>query len=285
MKKLAIKLGIWGATLGMLDGLVELSIGSQIRPWIGDKENPVILGIITVVLSSVAFMAMLLTSKWNASSQNEKLTIFLGILFPAAICFTTVGRLWYLPGSLLLASAALLANEFRMTHQPSVSTTTPGQAWRLMAGLGSLVILLSIGLAFWQSSFGLFQAEIPVRADRMRVEIFPMDFLRRTAFTNGAWLVDDIETSQVRNVYLFLILGAALVFIASLVSSRLFSGIGGSLVLLGLLLFLVWLPGIVLQVQYAPGYSSLLKSLGWGWYLSTVGLVMILSGTFWKRVT
>ena len=44
MKKLATTLGIWGATLGMLAGLIELGIGSQIRPWIGNKENPAILG-------------------------------------------------------------------------------------------------------------------------------------------------------------------------------------------------------------------------------------------------
>jgi hypothetical protein len=78
--------------------------------------------------------------------------------------------------------------------------------------------------------------------------------------------------------------GAALAFITSLVSSRLFSGIGGGVVLLGLLLFLAWLPGIVSQAQSTLGYPILLKSLGWGWYLATTGLVMILSGVFWKRV-
>jgi hypothetical protein len=278
MNKLARRLGTWGAALGMLAGLVELGIGSLIRPWIGDKENPVVLGIVTLLLSGLALAATILASKRGALTQNVKLALFLGLLFPATICFTTVGRLWYLPGSLLLAAAALLANQFWMTPQPVVSTATTGRAWRLIAGLGSLMVLLSIGLAFWQSSFGLFQAEIPVRADRLRVEILPMDLVRRTALTHGTGLVEKIESSQVRNVYLCLILGAALVFIASLVASRLFSGIGGGLVLLGLLLLLAWLPGIV------PGYPILLKSLGWGWYLATTGLILILSGTFWKRV-
>ena len=33
-----------------------------------------------------------------------------------------------------------------------------------------------------------------------------MDFVRRTAFTNGNELVEDLESSQVRNIYLCLIL-------------------------------------------------------------------------------
>ncbi len=278
MKKLAIRLGTWGAALGILAGLVELSFGSHIRPWIGNKENPVALGIITLLLSSLALTALLFASKRDPMTRNGQLTVFLGVLLPATICFTTVGRLWYLPGSLLLAAAALLGAEFWVTPRPTVSAENAGGAWRLMVGLGSLVVLLSIGLAFWQSSFGLFQVEIPVRADRLRVEVLPMDFVRRTAFTHGIGLVENIESGQVRSVYLCLMLGAALAFIACLVSSRLFSGIGGGLVLLGLLLFLAWLPGIT------PVYAGLLKSLGWGWYLATAGLIMMLSGAFWKCV-
>ena len=185
MKKLAILLGIWGAALGMLAGLIELSIGAQIRPWIGNKETPVILGLVTFLLSGMALAAVTAARKPETPTNDGKLAIFLGVLLPAAICFTTVGRLWYLPGTLLLAAAALLAYEFWLTPQATVSSRPSGRAWRLMAGIGSLVILLSIGLAFWNSSFGLFQVEIPVRVDRLRLEVLPMDLVRRTAFTNG----------------------------------------------------------------------------------------------------
>ena len=54
MKKPAIQLGICGAALGMLAGLIELSIGAQIRPWIGNKENPAVLGLVTILLSGMA---------------------------------------------------------------------------------------------------------------------------------------------------------------------------------------------------------------------------------------
>jgi hypothetical protein len=280
MKKLALKLGTWGAVLGMLAGLVELSIGTQIRPWIGDKENPVVLGIVTLFLSGMAFVAMLIASKQDALTNDGKLAIFLGVLLPTAICFTTVGRLWYLPGILLVVSVLSLASEFWMKPQARDVPVSFERTRRMIAAIGSLVILISIGLAFWRSAFGLFQVEIPVRVDRVRLEILPMDLVRRTALTNGASLIENIESSQVMVVYILLIVGAVLVLIASLTSSRLFTGIGGGVVLIGLLLFLTWLPSILSQAQYTPGFPSLLKSLGSGWYLSATGLVMILSSVF-----
>jgi hypothetical protein len=283
-EKIAIQAGISGSALGILAGLIELTIGTQIRPWIGNKESPAILGVVTFLLSVMAFAAVIAARKRETQTNDWKLAIFLGVLLPASICFTTVGRLWYLPGTLLLASAVLFAFEFWLKPQSTVQSRPSDGAWRLMAGIGSLVILLSIGLAFWNSSFGLFQVEVPVRADRLRLEVLPIDFVRRTAFTNGARLVEDLESSQVRSIYLGLILGAALAFNASLVSSRLYIGIGGGVVLLGLLLSLVWLPVILSQAQYTSAYPNLLKSLGWGWYLSAAGLVMILGGAFWKHV-
>jgi len=282
MKKLALKLGTWGAVLGMLAGVVELSIGTHIRPWIGDKENPVVLGIVTLFLSGMAFVSMTIASKQDALTNDGKLAIFLGVLLPAAICFTTVGRLWYLPGILLIVSVLFLAFEFWMNSQARDVPVSSERTRKMIAAIGSLVILLSIGLSFWKSAFGLFQVEIPVRVDRVRLEILPMDLVRRTALTNGAMLIENIESSQVMGVYILLIVGAVLALIASLTSSRLFTGIGGGIVLIGLLLFLIWLPSILLQAQYTLGYPSLLKSLGWGWYLSATSTVMVLSGVFPK---
>jgi hypothetical protein len=280
MKKLALKLGTWGAMLGMLAGLVELSIGTQIRPWIGDKENPVVLGIVTLLLSGMVFVSMTIASKRDALTNDGKLAIFLGVLLPTAICFTTVGRLWYLPGILLVVSVLSLAYEFWLKPQARDVPVSSERTRRMIAAIGSLVILTSIGLAFWKSKFGLFQVEIPVRVDCLRLEILPMDFVRRTALTNGAMLIENIESSQVMVVYILLIVGAVLALISSLTSSRLFTKIGGAVVLIGLLLFLIWLPSILSQAQYIPEYPCLLKSLGWGWYLSVTGMVMILSGVF-----
>jgi len=158
--KRSIQCGLLGSTLGILAGLVELSIGAQIRPWIGDKSDPAVLGLVTFLLSGMALAAFIVARRREMQTNDGKLAIFLSALLPAVICFTTVGRLWYLPGTLLMVAVALLAYEFWMTPQGTVSSGTSGRAWRLIAGVGSLVILLSIGLAFWKSAFGLFHAEV-----------------------------------------------------------------------------------------------------------------------------
>ena len=283
MKKLATTLGIWGATLGMLAGLVELGIGSQIRPWIGNKENPAILGLMTMLLSGMALAAVTVARKQETQTNDGKLAIFLGVLLPAAVCFTTVGRLWYLPGALLVGSAALLAYEFWIAPPRSATPgTSSDKGWRLIAGIGSLVILGSIGMAFWNSRFGLFQAEVLSGADRIRFAILPIDFVRRTALANGALTVENVEVSQVMIIYILLILGAVLAFSASLSASRFFAGMGGGIVLIGLILCLIWLPGIMAQAQYAGDHLNLIRSLGWGWYLATAGMILILASSVFR---
>ena len=223
----------------------------------------------TMLLSGMALAAVTVARKRETQTNDGKLAIFLGVLLPAAICFTTVGRLWYLPGSLLVGSAALLAYEFWIAAPPKAdSGTSFDKGWRLIAGNGSLVILGSIGMAFWNSRFGLFQAEALTGTDRIRFAILPIDFVRRTALANGALAVENVEVSQVMIIYILLILGGVLAFIASLTASRLFAGMGGGIVLIGLILCLVWLPGIMAQAQYADDHLSLVRSFGWGGHLA-----------------
>jgi hypothetical protein len=94
MDKLAIQFGVLGSMLGALAGLIELSIGAQIRPWIGNKENPAVLGLVTLLLSGMALGAIVSARNLEMPTNDSKLAIFLGVLLPAVICFTTVGRLW-----------------------------------------------------------------------------------------------------------------------------------------------------------------------------------------------
>jgi hypothetical protein len=276
MLKLAIQFGVLGSTLGALAGLIELSIGPQIRPWIGNKENPAVLGVVTLLLSGMALGAVISARNLEMPTNDSKLAIFLGVLLPAMICFTTVGRLWYLPGPLLIMTALLLAYEYWFSPSLANSPGTfssPEWTSRIMGGIGSLVILSTVALAFWQGLFGLYQSEVLVKAERIRFEVLPMDFVRRTYLSGSVTTVEDIEVSRVMIVYILLILGAVLALIASLTASRLFTGIGGGIAFAGLILFLIWLPGILAQAQYTPeGFLKLIRSLGWGWYISTIGM-------------
>ncbi|KKH95083.1 hypothetical protein EO95_00485 [Methanosarcina sp. 1.H.T.1A.1] len=81
MEKLAIKPGILGSGLGILAGLIEMSIGAQILPWIGNKESPVVLGLITFFLSGIALLSVLSARNHVKLTNDRKLAIFFGVLF------------------------------------------------------------------------------------------------------------------------------------------------------------------------------------------------------------
>lgn len=276
MKTLAFRLGKWGAALGMLAGLIETTIGSSIRPWIGNKENPFILGLVTMLLSSLALVTVRMAQKHAPSTADGKLATILGVLMPAGVCFTTVGILWYLPGILLSVSASLLIADF-WRNRPRTGI----HPWRWVSGLGALISLLSFWAAFWRDAFGLFWEMIPVRTDRLLLQILPMDILRRTVYAFGAARVETFESSTVMVVYLLVTLGAGISLLASLASSRLFTKIGGGMSLAGMLFFLWQLPAILMLANY-QSTSPLWASLDWGWYLSMLGTALILLGVFWQ---
>lgn len=286
MGKLAIQLGKLGSAIGILAGLIEMSIGAQIRPWIGNKENPAVLGVITFFLSAIAFLSVLSARNHAKTTNDRKLTIFLGVLLPAAICFTTVGRLWYLPGSLLIVTCLILGYEYWFSpaavRSPKIISR---KFWvnQIMGGVGSLIILVSVILAFFNSNYGLFESEIILKADHFRFAVLPMDIVRFTNLSGGVTIVEDIEVGLVMIVYIFLILGAAIALISSLAQSQLFKGIGGIIVFTGLALFLFCLPGI-LAILGSPSvrFQNIIGSLGLGWYLSAVGMSLIIISSLLK---
>ena len=274
MKSLAFRLANWGAALGMLAGLLEITIGSAIRSWIGNKENPFVLGLATFFLSGLAWWTVRLAQKYAPQTADGKLAMILGVLLPAGICFTTVGMLWYLPGILLSVSVSLLIADF-WRNRPHNAI----QLWRWLGSLGALACLLSFGIAFWNPVFGLFRLIVPLRSDRLVLEILPMDVLRRTVYAFGMERVETLESGPVMAVYLLFTLGAGLALLASLASSRLFARIGGGMNLASILLFIWQLPAILLQANFQSDFP-LWISFGWGWYLSILGTLLILLGTF-----
>lgn len=279
MRKIAIQLGKSGSILGVLAGLIEMSIGAQILPWIGNKQNPVILGIITLVLSTVALLSVVSAHKLDKPTNDRKMAIVLGVLLPAAICFTTVGRLWYLPGSLLIVTCLLLAYEYWIGQSkgisPKIISRKTGTA-QIIGVAGSVIILLSVFLAFINDKFGLFQAEMIVKTDLIRLKILPMDIVHLTKISGNITTVEYLEVSLVMIIYIFLIVGGAIALISALIQSRIFTGIGGILVFTGLLLFLFWIPGILARTGFTSVSSQdIIRSLGIGWVMALVGMSLI----------
>lgn len=103
---LAASLGLLGAGLGLIAGVVQVAVGSRIPDWTGNKDAPGVLGLLTIVLSLVALAAASGLRGPTPLRPGRRALTTLALLVPAGLCSSTVGRLWYLPGLLLLAAAA-----------------------------------------------------------------------------------------------------------------------------------------------------------------------------------
>ena len=109
MDRAAGRLAVAGATLGVIAGLVDLAVGASIRAWVGNKLDTSTLGVATVLLSAVSLAAAVAWQRRDGRAAGERrLATVLAFLLPAGVCFTTIGRIWYLPGVLLLAASVLV---------------------------------------------------------------------------------------------------------------------------------------------------------------------------------
>jgi hypothetical protein len=108
LDRLAGLLAMAGAVLGIIAGVIDVAVGTSIRDWVGNKLDTSTLGVGTIALSSIALAAGIAWQRPGGQGGARRLATGLALAVPAGICFTTIGRLWYLPGLLLLGAAALI---------------------------------------------------------------------------------------------------------------------------------------------------------------------------------
>ena len=146
---LAGTLATLGATLGIVAGAIDLAVGSSIRDWVGNKLDTTRLGAATLILSAVALAAALAWRRSSARTGGRRLATLLALLLPAGICFTTIGRLWYIPGALLLIAAALIG---AASTRADLARAIDERRWRagLTVTLGAYYVFLgadALGIA------------------------------------------------------------------------------------------------------------------------------------------
>lgn len=142
-RRVAAVLGIAGGSLGVFAGLVQASAGPLIPPWTGDKDSPVALGALTVVLSGLAVLCAVRLGAVRPPTPGRHLAAAAGLAVPGALCFTTAGALWYLPGALLLVAAAgAVATAEHIGERIAANWTRV-----LVSALGAVELLMAAGAA------------------------------------------------------------------------------------------------------------------------------------------
>jgi uncharacterized membrane protein YozB (DUF420 family) len=142
LPRLGGRLAAVGASAGVLAGFAELALGAHIRAWVGNKQDTTRLGVATITLSAIALLAAVTWLRRKDASPGRRLLIVAGLIVPGVICFTTVGRAWYLPGGLLVVAAAMAASELREDAREVLDTISRSWLAALAFVLGAFYIFL-----------------------------------------------------------------------------------------------------------------------------------------------
>jgi hypothetical protein len=140
--RLGAYLATIGASLGIVAGLVELTVGPHIHSWVGNKQDTTRLGLATLTLSAIALLAAVTWLQRGETSPATRLLVVVGLTLPGVVCFTTVGRAWYLPGGLLVVAAATAASELREDVREVVETISRQWLAALTVVLGAFYVFL-----------------------------------------------------------------------------------------------------------------------------------------------
>lgn len=140
-----------GSALGVLAGIIQATVGASIPYWTGAKASPGALGALTVVLSLVAAAGCAMSRRPHFGGGG-RLVAVVALVLPALVCFTTVGRLWIVPGPLLLIGATLSigswseAADLTRRNWIRVLLASLGGFEKLMAA-GATPVVMAVGVA------------------------------------------------------------------------------------------------------------------------------------------
>ncbi len=135
-------LGVSGATLGVLAGILQATIGSRIPEWTGAKAAPLPLGLLTIGLSAVAGWVAVRQRRAGLSVWARAGCAF-GMIGPGLLCLSTVGRLWY-PSAVLLVGAGLLTID---SWRATAKVVAADWVRVLLSALGGFELLMAAGAA------------------------------------------------------------------------------------------------------------------------------------------
>ncbi len=168
---LAGRLATIGGILGIVAGVAQATIGSRIPDWSGNKHQPVGLGLLTIALSAGTLVAVRRLNAATAPRDRMIVPVTIWLAIVAGVCSTTVGRLWVVPGLLLIAAAGVTLAACGWHRFRSAVATN----WlrSLLGILGALELLMAVSAAPITTiaagalaGIALIAAAVLARADR-----------------------------------------------------------------------------------------------------------------------
>ncbi|MDT7799031.1 MAG: iron complex transport system permease protein [Actinomycetota bacterium] len=140
----AAVLGLIGGSLGVIAGVVQATAGAHIPEWTGHKADPLALGIVTALFSGLSVFSAARLRATRSPSPACRVAVSVGMLVSGGLCFSTVGALWYLPGTLLLGATALVLTSGygRETRQVVADNWLRG----LLSALGGFELLMAVSV-------------------------------------------------------------------------------------------------------------------------------------------
>lgn len=134
-----------GGGLGVLAGIIQTLVGPRIPNWNGAKTDSVGLGLLTVALSLVALGSATVLRTLHPTAAGQSAACLAGLAIPAAVCFSTVGRLWWFPGSFLLLATAVIATA---SDAPGMVAVVRADWVRILVSvLGAYLLLIAVSTA------------------------------------------------------------------------------------------------------------------------------------------
>ncbi len=143
-QRLVTVLGLTGAGLGLVAGVVQTFLGSAIPEWTGDKLAYAALGIVTIGLFALALLATL-RQRDQRLSLLARAACAVGMVGPGLLCLTTVGRLAYPPAVLLTAAGVLAVERWRETFS-AIAASWGRVLVSLLGGCAMLAVAAGPGL-------------------------------------------------------------------------------------------------------------------------------------------
>ncbi|MCW0212005.1 MAG: hypothetical protein OJJ54_01465 [Pseudonocardia sp.] len=142
-RQAAVRIGVVGASLLLVAGLVQTTLGAVIPDWTGDKLAPVALGLLTAGLAVVALIAARRLREPDLPA-GVRLAWAAALAGPGLLSLSTVGVLSWIPAALLTCAGILAPGD---EWRDALAALAANRLRVLLTALGCCQLLMAAGAA------------------------------------------------------------------------------------------------------------------------------------------